>query len=400
MTDSPPRGRKRLPMRCQPVLSLAAVLDTGERAAPRPFPLEQRGALLTFSGTVAIYQAFRSLALPAGSTVLCPSYNCGHEIEPLTRLGLTVECYRITADLQIDFEDLERRLRGNVKALMATHYFGFAQPLAELRALCDRHGVFLVEDCAHALLSDDALGTLGRSGDVAIYSMRKTLPIPNGGAVLFNGGAAAKHDALRPPASMSTWLKSMDLVGKSVLDRFLRSRAWQDALPVIALSPLVLGSRALEALYPRSSSAHYNPDDEDFRFATDILSWGIAPLSLRILERIDWTRIAARRRTNYRFLAEALRGIDGCRVLLPTLPEHTCPLYLPVFVQRRPIDVYHHLARQRIYADVFWEQEHPAIDWSQFPEARELKRQVLALPVHQDIDEEQLEHLAAVLRAL
>jgi dTDP-4-amino-4,6-dideoxygalactose transaminase len=387
-------------MRCQPVLPLAAVFDRGERAPLRPFPLEQSGALLTFSGTVAIYQAFRALALSAGSTVLCPSYNCGHEIEPLTRLGLTVECYRITADLQIDFEDLERRLRGNAKALLATHYFGFAQPLAELRALCDRYGVYLIEDCAHALLSDDAAGALGRVGDVAIYSMRKTLPIPNGGAVLFNRGVTAKHDALRRPARMSTWLKSMDLLGKSALDRFLRSRAWHDTLPLMALSPLVLGSRVLERLYPRSSSAHYNPDDEDFRFATDILSWGISPLSLRILDRIDWTHIAATRRANYLFLAEALRGIEGCRVLLPTLPQHTCPLYLPIFVQRRPLDVYQHLARNRIYADVFWEQEHPVIDWARFPEARELKRHVLALPVHQDVDEEQLGHLAAVLRAL
>jgi perosamine synthetase len=387
-------------MRCQPVLPLAAVFDRGERAQLQPFPLDRREALLTFSGTAAMYQAFRSLRLPPGSVVLCPSYNCGHEIEPLTRLGLTVECYRITADLAIDLDDLERRFDENVKALVVTHYFGFAQPLAQLRALCDRYGVLLVEDCAHALLSDDASGTLGRVGDLAIYSMRKTVPIPNGGAVLFNNTAPARQDDLQPPARMSTWLKSVDLVGKSVLDRFVRSRAWRDVLPLIALSPLVLGSRALEGLYPRSSSAHYNPDDEDFRFATEILSWGISPLSLRILDRIDWSGIAARRRRNYRFLAQALQGIDGCRVLLPTLPDYTCPLYLPIFVQQRPVDVYHHLARNRIYADVFWEQEHPRIDWSRFPEARELKRHVLALPVHQDIDQDQLEHLAATLRAL
>lgn len=385
-------------MRCQPVLPLTAVFDGAERAPHRPFPLDRRDALLTFSGTAAIYQAFRSLLLPDGSVVLCPSYNCGHEIEPLTRLGLKVECYRITADLQIDFEDLERRLKGNVKALLVTHYFGFAQPLAALRALCDQHGVLLVEDCAHALLSDDATSTLGRVGNVAIYSMRKTLPIPNGGAVLFNDAPRPAPDVLRPPARMSTWLKSMDLIGKAALDQFLHSGDWRDVPPLIALSPLVLGSRAVERVFSRSSSAHYNPDDEDFRFATEILSWGIAPFSLRVLARIDWTRVASRRQQNYRFLARALQGIAGCRVMLPNLPDYTCPLYLPIFVQWSPSDAYHHLARQRIYADVFWEQEHPAVDWRQFPEARELKRQVLALPVHQDVDEEQLEHLAATLR--
>jgi dTDP-4-amino-4,6-dideoxygalactose transaminase len=385
-------------MRCQPVLPLAAVFDGRARSPQRPFPLGRRDALLTFSGTAAIYQAFRSLALPTGSVVLCPSYNCGHEIEPLTRLGLTIECYRITADLQIDLEDLERRLNGNVKALLVTHYFGFAQPLAALRALCDRHGVLLVEDCAHSFLSNDAAGTLGRVGNIAIYSMRKTLPIPNGGAVLFNDATRLGPDVLRPPARISTWLKSMDLIGKAALDQFRHSGAWHDAASLVALSPVVVGSRALQRVFPRSSTAHYNPDDEDFRFATEILSWGISPFSLRVLARIDWTRVAARRQENYRFLAGALQGIAGCRVMLPNLPDYTCPLYLPIFVQWSPSDAYHYLARHRIYADVFWEQEHPSVDWRQFPEARELKRHVLALPVHQDIDEEQLEHLAATLR--
>jgi hypothetical protein len=272
--------------------------------------------------------------------------------------------------------------------------------LAPLRALCDRHGVVLIEDCAHAFLSDDATGTLGRVGDVAVYSMRKTVPIPNGGAVVFNCVAHAEPEGLTSPARMSTWLKSMDLVGKAALDRFLRSGAWRDMLPVAALTPLVLGSRVLEALYPRSSSAHYNPDDEDFRFATEILSWGMSPFSMRILSCIDWAPIAARRQRNYRLLARALEGVDGCRVLLPNLPDYTCPLYLPIFVERPPLDVYYHLARKRIYADVFWEQAHPAVDWGRFPEARELKSHVLALPVHQDIDEEQIELMAVSLREL
>jgi hypothetical protein len=192
----------------------------------------------------------------------------------------------------------------------------------------------------------------------------------------------------------------MDLIGKASLDQISRSRSWRDVPSLLALSPLVIASRALAKLYPRTSSATYNPDDEDLRFRTDILSWGISPFSMRVLNRIDWTCIATRRRSNYRFLAQALQGIPGCRLLLPVLPDYTCPLYLPIFVERAPIDVYRHLARERIYADVLWEQEHPAIDWSYFPEARELKRRVLALPVHQDIEHEQLEHLAATLRAM
>jgi dTDP-4-amino-4,6-dideoxygalactose transaminase len=387
-------------MRCQPVLRLPVVLGRSAPAPARPFPLDEKNVAFTFSGTAAIYQAFRALNLPPGATVLCPSYNCGHEIEPLARLGLRVECYRITSALEIDFGDLERRLRDAPRAVLVTHYFGFAQPLAQIRALCDRYGARLVEDCAHALLSNDETGTLGRVGDVAVYSMRKTLPLPNGGAVLFNDSSLSLRDEQHAPAPMSTWLKSLDLVKKSALDVFLRSRAPRDLVPLMGLLPLVAGSRVIELLYPRSSKTRYNPDDESFAFDTAILSWGMSEFSAELLGKIDWSRVVAQRQNNYRALASSLQGIEGFRVLLPNLPPWTCPLYFPLVAQRRPVDVYNHLARRRIYADVFWEQEHRAVDWDRYPEARGLKRQMLALPVHQDVDADQIEHLAEALRSL
>jgi perosamine synthetase len=132
------------PVRLQPVLPLAPALGRGRPSAAGPFPLSRERLLLTFSGTVALYQAFRALELPPGSTVLCPSYNCGHEIEPLVRLGLQVQCYRVGLDLKPDLRDIERRMGPEIRALLVTHYFGFAQPLAELRTLCDRRGIRLV----------------------------------------------------------------------------------------------------------------------------------------------------------------------------------------------------------------------------------------------------------------
>lgn len=392
------RRRKRAAVRSQPVLPIEAVFARPKESQERPFPLRDPELALTYSGTAAVYQAFRALHLNAGSSVLCPSYNCGHEIEPLLRLGLRVECYRVTTDLQIDLEDVERRLRGGAKALMATHYFGFPQPLAELRELCDRHGTFLVEDCAHAFFSDNSSHDLGRVGDAAIYSLRKTLPIPNGGAVVFNNRALRLDDVLRPPPRMTTWLKSLDLLAKCSWDRFAARGALRDLLWLLVLLPLAGGSRAVAALYPRGSTGCYDPDDDDYRFGIEIMSWGISRFSARLLDRIDWSDVITRRRSNYRFLSNELADIKACRAILPSLPDYACPLYLPVWVPE-PRDLYYKLARQRIFADVLWRQEHPAVDWGRYPEGRELKRHVLALPVHQDLDTAQLEHLAAALRA-
>jgi perosamine synthetase len=344
-----------------------------------------------------VHQAFRALDLPAGSTVLCPSYNCGHEIEPILRLGLRVQCYRVGGDLQADLYDIARRLDDDVRAIVLTHYFGFAQPLAELRALCDRHGIRLVEDCAHAFLSEDARGTMGRVGDVSVYSIRKTLPLPNGGAVVFNDPTLEVPTGLVRPPRLATWLKGLALIRKAAVDGARDRGSWLDLAGLAGLAPLVAGSEVLERIYPGSATACYDPDDEAFEFDSSVLAWGMAPWSGRLLDRLDWGAIAERRRHNYRVLADGLRALDGCELPFPEVDDHTCPLFLPVVVDRR-MEVFRHLVGERIFAAVWWDQRHPAVDWKEFPEAADLKDRVLALPVHQDVDDGQLARVIAALR--
>ena len=195
--------------------------------------------------------------------------------------------------------------------------------------------------------------------------MRKTLPIPNGGAIIFNNSALRVRGILLPPPRMTTWLKSLGLVTKSVLDNFSAGRAPRDLLWLAALLPLLAGSRVVKGLHGPTSVNCYDPDDEDYQFNIDIMGWAISKFSSRLLNRLDWNDAMQQRRSNYRFLTEALADIATCRVLLPSLPDATCPLYFPIWVES-PVDMYYRLARERIYADVFWQEEHPAIDWGAF----------------------------------
>jgi len=383
-------------VRFQPVLPWRLALSGAKPGAVRPFPLDQPRVVTTFSGTAAIYQAGKSLRLPEGATVLVPSYNCGHEIEPFLRLGLRVECYRVMADLQIDLADVERRMRKSAGALLITHYFGFGQPLEAIRALCDRHGVMLIEDCAHALFSDNAARNLGRVGDAAVYSMRKSLPLPHGGAVLFNNSSLPLPAPLTPPPALVTHLKTLDLVKKSTLHDFAGTRSLRSLLQVAAVAPFVIGGNVLQRLQPKSSAGCYDPDDDDYAFNTSILSWDADPAALRILDAIDWRSIAERRLANYRVLAAGISSLRGFRLLLPYPHERTCPLFLPVATNKR-LEVFRHLVSHRIHAGIWWDQEHPAVPWSDYPEARELKQRVLALPVHQDLDANDLQRMLAAL---
>src|SRR5207245_6549749 len=68
--------------------------------------------------------------------------------------------------------------------LYLIHYVGFPGPVQELSVACRARRLLLIEDCAQALLSNCAERPLGSFGDVAIFSIRKTLPVPDGGALV------------------------------------------------------------------------------------------------------------------------------------------------------------------------------------------------------------------------
>src|SRR5262249_16327709 len=130
-------------------------------------------------------------------------------------------------------EDVARKIGPKTKALYLVHYAGFPGPVAEMRELADRHGLPLIEDCALSLLSSDGTVPLGTTGDIGIFCLYKTLPVPSGGALTVNG--PGQYSLPEPPApplastfshTVSALLQNLELRGGAVgrgLRRFIRS---------------------------------------------------------------------------------------------------------------------------------------------------------------------------------
>lgn len=364
-----------------------------------PWPLSNPAICYTFSGTAAIYQAARALALGRDDEVLCPAYNCGHEIEPLLRRGVQVDFYAVAPDLSVDIQDLERRIRKPTRAVLVTHYFGFPQAIGALRALCDERGIYLIEDCAHALYSRDSDGYLGTRGDVAVFSMRKTLPLPNGGALVVNRSGMPIPQDLSVPPRTSTWLKAGDLSKKWLLQHF--SSPIQSPVRVLALgfTLAAMGMHLLKRLGLLSPLAVWDPDDEDFGFNSKVLGWRMANVGQRIIANTDASMIVARRRKNYSTLLEGLQHEEGYRPLLQSFPEGVCPLFFPLIVGNRH-ELVAALNQHAVYAAKWWETFHPAVPWDAFPTAVFLKHHLVALPVHQSINDARLYRMLEVLHSI
>lgn len=140
----------------------------------------------------ALLQAVR---FPPAGTVLLPSYigwsprEGSGVFDPVAELGLPHRFYRMDDRLVIDLDHLRRCLAvGDVTLLVIIHYFGYVDPgYREAVALAREHGVLVLEDEAHALLTDLVGGAAGRLGDAAIFSLHKMLPVESGGMLVLNG---------------------------------------------------------------------------------------------------------------------------------------------------------------------------------------------------------------------
>jgi hypothetical protein len=93
-------------------------------------------------------------------------------------------------------------------ALLLTHFFGFAQAAAPIRALCDEHGIALIEDCSHALFDPRGGGELGRHGRYTTASPYKLFPCEDGGWLIPAPGAPLPGAENRR-ASLRAELKSL-----------------------------------------------------------------------------------------------------------------------------------------------------------------------------------------------
>ena len=119
-----------------------------------------------------------------GDKILLPSFICRDVLSSINVL----EAEAIFYDVDSKLEPLKSlKYLPESKAIISVNYFGFPQDLTPFNNYCNRTGSVLIEDNAHGLFSRDKNGHfLGARGDIGIFSLRKTLPLLNGAALVVN----------------------------------------------------------------------------------------------------------------------------------------------------------------------------------------------------------------------
>ena len=165
-----------------------------------PWPLSgvfQHDRVYYYSfGRHALHQALRSGGVVSGDVVLMPELICRDLLSAVNALGATVKYYSVGRDLQFN-DDL--KTLPHAKAIVAVNYFGFPQDLGPFRQYCEKNESLLIEDNAHGFLShDENFNLLGTRGDVGVFSLRKTLPLYNGAALVVNKSGYCLQEPHQP----------------------------------------------------------------------------------------------------------------------------------------------------------------------------------------------------------
>jgi dTDP-4-amino-4,6-dideoxygalactose transaminase len=346
---------------------------------PAPFPFGAPRTTSWYFARNAVWHGVRFLGLQ-GHEVLVPAYHHGVEVAALVHAGAVPRFVRVDGRMRLDLEDAEARIGPRTRAIYVIHYAGFAQPMDDVLALARRRGLLVVEDCALSLLAAEGTRPLGSTGHVGVFCFYKTLPVPNGGALVVNDPALAGELGSPLGAPLASTLSHA--AGSLLSNAALRFGDAGELLRAGLRRTYAL-ARGASGLAPISTgTATFDPARREL---------GMSALSALIARRCDADAIVAARRRNYFLLLGRLR--DRVPPIFAELPAGASPLFYPLVCEDKA-RVQARLAAKGIETVDFWRQGHPLCPAEEFPEVAALRRRVLELPVHQDLRPEDMAYVA------
>jgi dTDP-4-amino-4,6-dideoxygalactose transaminase len=155
--------------------------------------LEQRlgcpKALITPSCTAALELCALLADIGPGDEVIMPSFTFVSTANAFALRGATPVFVDVREDtINLDERLIEAAITERTRAIVVVHYAGVSCAMDEIMEIAERHGLIVIEDAAHALLSaldGRPLGSIGHLGTLSFHET-KNVHCGEGGALLVN----------------------------------------------------------------------------------------------------------------------------------------------------------------------------------------------------------------------
>lgn len=144
------------------------------------------------SGRSAFLAILESLGLEKGDEVLIQAFTCNAVPNPVLWAGLKPVYVDCQEDYNMSSGDLERKITPRCKVVVVQHTFGFPADMQNIQEICERRGLILLEDCAHALGTSYKGKKVGTFGKAAFFSFSRDKVISS----VYGGMATTNDDEL------------------------------------------------------------------------------------------------------------------------------------------------------------------------------------------------------------
>lgn len=307
------------------------------------------------NGTDALQIALMALGLQPGDEVITPTFTFIATAEVVALLGLTPIVVDVDWDtMNISVEAVKKAITPKTKAIVPVHLFGQCADMEELMAIAKAHNLYIVEDACQAIGSvyrfadgtEKQAGTMGEIGCTSFFPSKNLGCYGDGGAIFTNNDdLAAKMRAIANHGMVVRYYH--DIVGvNSRLDSI------QAAVLDVKLKHLNVYIAARQKAATYYDNAFVNHPKILVPTRSEKSSHVFHQYTLRLLD-VDRDALRAA-------LAEA--GV-------PAMIYYPVPLHM-----------------QKAYQDARYQT-------GDFPVAERLADCVLSLPMHTELDEEQLEYI-------
>lgn len=315
------------------------------------------------NGTEALQIALMALGLRPGDEVITPTFTFIATAEVVALLGLTPVVVDVEwGTMNMSVEAVKRAITPKTKAIVPVHLFGQCADMEPLLALAKEHNLYVVEDTAQAIgaqytFSDGhtaQAGTMGNIGCTSFFPSKNLGCYGDGGALFTNDDTLA--ETIRTIANHGMKVRyHHDMVGVNSRLDTIQAAVLDTKLPHLD-----------EYIAARQRAAAYY--DRAFAGCNKILTPERSQNSTHVFHQYT-LRITGTDRNKVR---EALTAAG-----VPAMIYYPIPLHL-----------------QKAYQD-------PRYKAGDFPVAEQLAASVLSLPMHTELDDEQLAYITEqVLRAV
>ena len=308
------------------------------------------------NGTDALQIAMMGLNLKPGDEVITADFTFAATVEVIALLQLTAVLVDVDlVNMNISIDAIKKAITPKTKAIVPVHLFGRAANMEAIMRIANEHNLYVIEDNAQAIganckFSDGTkkkVGTIGHVGSTSFFPSKNLGCYGDGGAIFTNDDALAHQ--LRGIVNHGMYVRyHHDVVGVNSRLDSIQAAVLNAKLPLLDQYNAARQNAARK--YSAAFEGHKNI---------------IAPSICDICDC-------------HVFHQYTLRIIDGDR---DGLMQHLldkgipCAIYYPI-----------PLHSQKAYLDARYKEE-------DFPVTNLLAKQVISLPMHTELDDEQIKFI-------